>query len=138
VFGVEEDATPIYPITIFQNDTLYSGVLGYLYCGKKAFTEDGLNLIGMHVGRKRLVEYVLNSSYSLKKYFLVASVYSPMDKSIMDSLIHNVTGYFNTNEYSIENVEKLQLNILNNLDERSGTLVSPYVIREMCKLYRII
>jgi hypothetical protein len=138
VFGVEEDATPIYPITIFRNDRLYSGVVMYLYCGKKLYIEDTVHINGMLVGRKLLVEYVLNSPYSLKKYIVYNSVYTPMDKSIMESLIHYVTSYFNTYEYSSSNVERLQLNILNDLDERSGILVSPYVIREMCKLYRII
>jgi hypothetical protein len=139
IFVVEENATPIYPITIFQNDRLYSGVLMYLYCGKKMYTEDTLRINGMLVGRKQSIEYVLNSPYSLKKYKCQCiSAYSPVDKYIMESLVHYVTSYFNTYEYSSSNVEKLQLNILNDLDERSGTLVSPYVIREMCKFYRII
>jgi hypothetical protein len=139
VFVVEEDATPIYPITIFQNDRLYSGVMAYLYCGKKMYTEDTLRINGMLVGRKQLIEYELNSPYSLKKYkSQCISPYTPEDKYIMESLVHYVTGYFNTYEYSSSNVERLQLKILNNLDERLGILVSPYVIREMCKFYRII
>jgi hypothetical protein len=141
VFSVEEDATPIYPITIFQNDRLYSGVLMYLYCGKKIYTEDTVYINGMRVGRKLIVEYVLNSPYSSKKCKCdYDSVYAVRDNSInvIDSLIHYVTSYFNTYEYSSSNVERLQLDILNDLDERSGTLVSPYVIREVCKLYRII
>jgi hypothetical protein len=139
VFVVEEDATPIYPITIFQNDRLYSGVMTYLYCGKKMYTEDTLRINGMLVGRKQLIEYELNSHYSLKKYkSQCISPYTPEDKYIMESLVHYVTAYFNTYEYSSSNVERLQLKILNDLDERSGILVSPYVIREMCKFYRII
>ena len=141
MFSIEPDATPIYPITIFRNDRLYSGVLMYLYCGKKIYTEDTVYINGMQVGRKLIVEYVLNSPYSSEKCKCgYDSVYPVRDGSInvIHSLIHYVTSYFNTYEYSSSNVERLQLDILNNLDEREGTLVSPYVIREVCKLYRII
>ena len=111
----------------------------YLYCGKKMYTEDTLRINGMQCGITQLIEYELNSLYSLKKYkSRCISPYAPGDKYIMESLVHYVTGYFNTYEYSSSNVEKLQLKILNDLDERSGILVSPYVIREMCKFYRII
>ena len=139
MFLVEEDATPIFPITIFRNDRLYSGVVTYLYCGKKVYIEDVVHVNGMLVGRKPLVEYVLNSPYGFReKNIEYMTVYTDRDKSIMESLAHYVLGYFNTRDYSSSNVERLQLNILKDLDERSGILVSPYVIKEMCKLYRII
>jgi hypothetical protein len=151
VLLIQEDAEPIFPITIFRNDRLYSGVLMYLYCGKKICTEDTVYINGMRVGRKQIVEYALNSPYSGKKckwryesygdvraYLSERAFESVHSINVIDSLIHYVTGYFDTYEYSSINVERLQLDILNDLDERSGTLVSPYVIREVCKLYRII
>ena len=120
----------------------------YLYCGKKMYTEDTLRINGIIAGRKELIEYVLNSPYSLKKYnSYCISPYALLDKYIMENLVHSVMSYFNTREYSASNVERLQLKILNDLDEhipgtlvspRRGTLVSPYVIREICKFYRII
>ena len=116
----------------------------YLYCGKKIYTEDTVYINGMRIGSKPIVEYVLNSPYSSKKWKCdYDSVYPVRDIfynsiNVIDSLIHYVTGYFNTYEYSSSNVERLQLDILNNLDGREGTLVSPYVIRDVCKLYRII
>jgi hypothetical protein len=141
IFVFEEDVTPIFPITIFQNDRLYRGVTVYLYRGKKVYTEDTLRINGMLVGRKELIEYELNSRYSLKKSNACECI-SPHATAatvdIMMSLVHYVTGYFNAYEYSSSNVEKLQLKILNDLDERSGVLVSPYVIRDMCRFYRII
>ena len=144
MFSIELEAIPIFPTTIFQNDRLYSGVLMYLYCGKKIYTEDKVYINGMRIGCKPIVEYVLNSPYSGKKWNCdYALVYPHRDISynsitVIDSLIHYVTSYFNIHEYSSSNVERLQLNILNDLDEREGTLVSPYVIRDVCKLYRII
>jgi hypothetical protein len=142
VFGVEEDATPIFPITIFHNDRLYGNVTIYLYCGKKVYAEDTVYISGMEVGRKELIEYKLNSHYSFKKLYECRS-YAPgrglqYENALIESLIHYVTGYFTTCEYSLSNIEKFQLKVLDNLDERSGVLVSPYVIREMCRLYRII
>jgi hypothetical protein len=144
VFGdYDYDITPIYPITIFQNDRLYRGVTMYMYCGKKVYTADTLRINGMLVGRKELLEYKLNSRYSIEKYGNLCECISPgnvtpLTVDIMRSLIHYVTGYFNSCEYSSSNVEKLQLKILNELDGRSGVLVSPYVIRDMCKFYSII
>jgi hypothetical protein len=142
VFSIQEDAQPIFPITIFRNDRLYSGVLMYLYCGKKIYTEDTVYINGMRVGRKQIVEYVLNSPYSSKKFKWGYERYGGLSElysiNVIDSLIHCVTSYFNTYDYSSSNVERLQLDILNDLDESSGILVSPYVIREVCKLYRII
>jgi hypothetical protein len=139
IFVVEEDATPIFPITIFQNDVLYKDVTMYLYCGKKVYTEDTLCINGMIVGRKELIEYKLNSSYSHKKtYECISPRATAAAATVMMSLIRYVTGYFATCEYSHSNVEKLQLKVLNGLDERSGVLVSPYVIRDMCRFYRII
>jgi hypothetical protein len=140
IFGVEEDATPIFPITIFQNDALYKDVTVYLYCGKKVYTEDTLRINGMIVGRKELIEYKLNSGYSSykKTYECSTTRATAATATIMMSLIRYVTGYFATCEYSHSNVEKLQLKVLNGLDEFSGVLVSPYVIRDMCRFYRII
>ena len=115
----------------------------YVYCGKKVYTADTLHINGMLVGRKELLEYKLNSRYSIKKYGNLCECISPGNVTahtvdMMRSLIHYVTGYFNSCEYSSSNVEKLQLKILNDLDGRSGVLVSPYVIRDMCKFYSII
>jgi hypothetical protein len=137
MFGVEEDAIPIFPITIFQNDVLYKGVTMYLYCGEKVYIEDTLRINGMIVGRKELTEYKLNSAYSShKKTYECSTPY--LHTTVMMSLIRYVTRYFATREYSHSNVEKLQLKVLNGLEEFSGVLVSPYVIRDMCRFYRII
>jgi hypothetical protein len=69
VFSIDEDedAEPIFPVTIFHNDRLYSGVLVYLYCGKKIYTEYTMYMNEARVGRKQIIEYVLNSPYSSKK-----------------------------------------------------------------------
>ena len=114
-------------MTIFQNDRLYSGVEMYLYCGKKMYTEDTLRINGIIAGRKELIEYVLNSPYSLKKYnSYCISPYALLDKYIMENLVHSVTSYFNTREYSASNVERLQLKILNDF-ERFGRAHSGYI-----------
>ena len=138
MFWINAEEIPIYPVTIFRNDRLYGGVLMYLFCGKKIYNGDTMHINGMCVGRKRIVEYLLNSPYSNKKCCLYDSDYPVRDDSIqvIDNLIDYVKRYFSTHEYSVSTVERLQLDIFNDLDV--GTLVSPYVIREMCKLYRII
>ena len=111
----------------------------YLYCGEKVYIEDTLRINGMIVGRKELTEYKLNSSYRFKKTYECSTPRATAaTATIMMSLIRYVTRYFATWEYSHSNVEKLQLKILNGLDEFSGVLVSPYVIRDMCRFYRII
>jgi hypothetical protein len=78
----------------------------------------------MIVGRKELIEYELNSRYSLKKSVNICECISPhataATAGIMTSLVHYVKGYFNIYEYSSSNVEKLQLKILNELDELDG------------------
>ena len=110
----------------------------YLYCGKKVYAEDTLYISGMEVARKELIEYKLNTPYSFKKVYECIGHPVQYENDLMSSLIHYVTGYFTTCEYSLSNIEKFQKMVLDNLNERSGVLVSPYVIREMCKLYRII
>jgi hypothetical protein len=60
------------------------------------------------------------------------------DTNLMQDIIHFITGYFNTKEYSMEGVEKLQHLILKEEGRTFGVLVSPYVIKEICKLFRII
>jgi hypothetical protein len=85
-----------------------------------------------------LIEYKLNTPYSFKKVYECIGHHVHYENDLMSSLIHYVTGYFTTWEYSLSNIAKFQKMVLDNLDERSGVLVSPYVIREMCKLYRII
>jgi hypothetical protein len=54
----------------------------------------------------------------------------------MQSVIQDITGYFYTRAYSMESVEKLQQLLLRKTT--LGVLVSPYVIKEICKLFRII
>ena len=111
----------------------------YMYCGKKVYTADTLHINGMLVGRKELLEYKLNSRYSIEKYGnlceCINSNVTARTADIMRSLIHYVKVYFNNYEYSSSNVEKLQLKILNDLDGRSGVLVSPYVIRNPSHLF---
>ena len=126
------------PITIFHNNRIYGNVSIYLYCGKKVYAEDTLYISGMEVARKELIEYKLNTPYSFKKVYECIGHPVHYENDLMSSLIHYVTGYFTACEYSLSNIEKFQKMVLDNLDERSGVLVSPYVIREMCKLYRII
>jgi hypothetical protein len=101
-------------------------------------TEDTVYISGMEVGRKETIEYKLNSHYRFYECMSYGSRGRQDVHDLIESLIHNVTGYFTTCEYSHSNIEKLQLKVLNDLDERSGVLVSPYVIRDICKLYRII
>ena len=99
------------------------------------YAEDTLYICGMEVARKEFIEYKLNTSYSFKKLYECIGFPVQYEDDLMSSLIHYVKGYFTAYEYSLSNIEKFQTMVLHNL---TSVLVSPYVIREMCKLYRII
>jgi hypothetical protein len=124
------------PGRLFHKDTLYSPVDHYMYLGQKSYVEDTLTVLKMTMFRDDIVEYTLNNILNKHKDWKL--VYTPQghahDIDSMHSIIQNVTGFFKNKEYSTENVEKFQHFIL----EKRRTLVSPSLVREMLKFYRII
>jgi hypothetical protein len=127
--------------TIFHKDTIYCDVNSYLYLGSKAYTQDGVYIMKMELDRDEVTQYKLYSPFSNgmhKKWKLFYCDGTASDTNLMQDIIHFITGYFNTKEYSMEGVEKLQHLILKEEGRTFGVLVSPYVIKEICKLFRII
>jgi hypothetical protein len=123
------------PGRLFHKDTLYSPVHHYMYLGQKSYVEDTLTVLKMTLLRDDVVEYTLNSILNKhKNWKLFYTLGYAHDSNLMHSIIQNVTGFFKNKEYSTENVEKLQHFIL----EKRQTLVSPSLVREMCKFYRVI
>ena len=129
------------PVTIFHKDNIYCDVNIYLYLGPKTYVEDTVSIMKMEVASDELTQYKLNSPFNKqhKKWKLFycdgANAY---EENIMQSVIQDITGYFHTRAYSMEGVEKLQHLILREEGRTFGVLVSPYVIKEICKLFRII
>ena len=123
------------PGRLFHKDTLYSPVDHYMYLGQKSYVEDTLTVLKMTLLRDDIVEYTLNNILNKHKdWKLFYTQGYAHDSNHMHSIIQNVTGFFKNKEYSTENVEKFQHFIL----EKRRTLVSPSLVREMCKFYRII
>ena len=134
------------PGRLFHKDTLYSPVRHYVYLGQKSYVEDTLTVLKLELLRDDIVEYTLNSILNKHKDWKLFytqgyahdSNHMPQgyahDNNHMHSMIQNVTGFFKNKEYSTENVEKFQHFIL----EKRRTLVSPSLVREMLKFYRII
>jgi hypothetical protein len=97
--------------------------------------EDTLSVLKLELLRDDIVEYTLNSILNKhKNWKLFYTKGYAHDSNLMHCIIEYVTGFFKTQEYSMENVEKLQHLLLNKRD----TLVSPSLVREMCKFYRLI
>ena len=88
--------------------------------------------------RDNVVEYTLNSILNKHKNWKLVDTPQgrehDRDSSHMHSIVQNVTGFFTKMDYTSENVEKFQHFILG----KRQTLVSPSLVREMLKFYRII
>ena len=127
------------PLTIFHKDTIYCDVNIYLYLGPKTYVEDTVSIMKLELARDELTQYKLNSPFNKHhknwKLFYCDGARA-YEENIMQSVIQSITGYFHTREYSMEGVEKLQQLLLRKTT--LGVLVSPYVIKEICKLFRII
>ena len=92
----------------------------------------------MELAHDEITEYKLNSPYNNmyhKKLICCDGGYA-YEENIMNVVVQRTTKYFHYGEYSMKKVEKLQHLLLSSW--LVGVLVSPYVIREICKLYRII
>jgi hypothetical protein len=125
------------PAQLFHKDVLYSTVRNYLYLGQKVYVEDTLVVLKLELLRDGIVEFTLNSLFNKqgnRNWRLFYSKGYAYDGNLMHTVIQYVMGFFKTKEYTIENVEKLQHLLLNKRD----TLVSPSLVREMCKFYRLI
>jgi hypothetical protein len=109
-----------------------------MYLGQKVYVEDTLTVLKMTMMRDNIVEYTLGSIFNKHKNWKL--VYTPqgpehdIDSSHMHSIVQNVTGFFKNIECTPENVERFQHFIL----KKRQTLVSPSLVREMLKFYRII
>ena len=97
--------------------------------------EDTLVVLKLELLRDDIVSYTLNSIlYKHKDWRLLYTNGYAHDSNLMHSVIQNVTGFFKKLEYSEENIERMQQLLLSKRD----TLVSPALVREMCKFYRLI
>lgn len=97
--------------------------------------EDTLVVLKLELLRDDIVSYTLNSIlYKHKDWRLFYTNGYAHDSNLMHSVIQNVTGFFKKLEYSEENIERMQQLLLSKRD----TLVSPALVREMCKFYRLI
>jgi hypothetical protein len=110
-----------------------------MYLGQKVYVEDTLTVLKMSMMRDNIVEFTLNSILNKHKDWKLfntpqGTLEYDIDSSHMHSIIQNVTGVFRNMEYTPENVERFQHFIL----KKRKTLVSPSLVREMLKFYRII
>ena len=123
------------PGRLFHKDTLFSPVRYYMYLRQQSRVKDTLQVLKLELFRDDIVEYTLNSHlYKHKNWKLFYTNGFAHDSALMHRVIQTVTGFFKNMEYSDENVEKIQQLLLS----KTNTLVSPQLVKEMCKLYRLI
>ena len=127
------------PGRVFHKDTLYTAIFHYMYLGQKVYVQDTLTVIKMSMMRDTVVEFTLNSIFNKHKdWKLFDTAQGTLDYDIdrchMHNVIQDVTGVFRNMEYTLETVERFQHFLL----KKRKTLVSPLLVREMLKFYRII
>ena len=126
------------PGRLFHKETLYAPINHYMYLGEKMYVQDTLQVIKLTMMRDDVVKYTLNSIFNKHKNWKL--VYTPqgperdINSNHMHSIVQNVTGFFKNIECTSENIERFQHFIL----KKRQTLVSPSLVWEMLKFYKII
>jgi predicted DNA-binding protein (UPF0278 family) len=109
-----------------------------MYLGEKVYTQDTLEVLKVTMLRDDVVKYTLNSIFNKhKNWKLVYTSQGPernIDSCHMHSIVQNVTGFFKNTECTPENIERFQHFIV----KKKQTLVSPSLVWEMLKFYKII